>query len=69
MKAERGASGISVTGPYVEPVVLEGYMFRQEQPKKWVADKPFEYRSGSGTVLQITGTRVTGFPQQGGVGR
>jgi hypothetical protein len=42
-KLERGASGIAVTGPYVEPVVLESYMFRSPQPKKWVNDKPFNY--------------------------
>ncbi len=43
LKQERGASGIAVSGPYVEPVVLELHMFRSPQPKKWVHDKPFEY--------------------------
>ncbi len=38
--AERGASGIAVSGPYVEPLTLETFMYRTAQPKKWVAEKP-----------------------------
>ena len=33
---ERGATGIAVSGPYVEPSTLEEYMLRQDDPQKWV---------------------------------
>lgn len=41
--AERGASGIAVTGPYVEPAMLETHLYRTPQPKKWMSEKGFEY--------------------------
>ena len=39
---ERGASGIAVTGPYVEPAMLETHLHRTPQPKKWISEKGFE---------------------------
>ena len=41
--AERGASGIAVTGPSVEPAMLETHLHRTPQPKKWMSERGFEY--------------------------
>lgn len=42
---ERGATGIGVSGPYVEPLMLETYMYRTQQPHKWITEKGFEHNA------------------------